>query len=306
MWKWLLRGDLALLIVGAGLGAYLYNEVRTLTVRQVTEDLWMISGVGSNVAVLRTGAGAVIVDSMTFPMQGRLIEETALELTGAPVAAIVNTHYHMDHTQGNPGFEPREALRIIATDRTLAHLTTRDGDAWEGDAARFLPNETFADALDLSIGDKTLRLLHPGRGHTDGDLVVLFVEDETLHMGDLFFNKHYPNIDLEAGGSVKEWSASIDKAVADGAIRHVIPGHGPLSNREGLSTFQRFIEELAAVGAKAAAESASLEDTLADTRLKTDQGFTEIHFGFLPLGLDRDFVIRRAWEEATGAVAPPR
>ena len=60
------------------------------------------------------------------------------------------------------------------------------------------------------------------------------------------------------------------------------------------------------VGAKAAAESASLEDTLADTRLKTDQGFTEIHFGFLPLGLDRDFVIRRAWEEATGAVAPPR
>ena len=302
MLRWLLRIGLAIVVIGGGFAGYMYNEVRTLEVVPVTDDLWMISGVGSNVAVLRTSEGAVIVDSMTFPLQGRLIEEQAKALTGQPVALLINTHYHLDHTHGNPGFDDSRRLRVVATDRTLAHLKRLDGAFWEGDAAQFLPNETFTDAREISIGGKTLRLRRPGRGHTDGDLVVLFVEDQTIHMGDLYFNKHYPNIDLEAGGSVKEWSASIDASIAGATFTKVIPGHGALSDKAGLDGFQRFIEELDAVGAKAAADGASLEQTLERTDLTTDAGFTEIHFGPIPLGLDRDFVIRRAWEEATGAI----
>jgi glyoxylase-like metal-dependent hydrolase (beta-lactamase superfamily II) len=43
--------------------------------------------------------------------------------------------------------------------------------------------------------------------------VALFVEDKVLHTGDLFFNGRYPNIDLEAGGSVREWVATIDRVL---------------------------------------------------------------------------------------------
>ena len=72
---------------------------------KVTDDVHMISGLGSNVGVLRTRDGALVVDTMTFAMQGRAIREHAEKLAG-PVQVLVNTHYHLDHTHGNPAFAP--------------------------------------------------------------------------------------------------------------------------------------------------------------------------------------------------------
>ena len=66
--------------------------------------------------------------------------------------------------------------RIFATERTLAYLKALDADYFAG-AEGTLPSETFEGEREVKIGGKTLRLIHPGRGHTDGDLVVLFVED---------------------------------------------------------------------------------------------------------------------------------
>jgi cyclase len=236
------------------------------------------------------------VDTMTFTAQGRHIREIAEKLGGGPVQAIVNTHYHMDHTHGNPAFPA--GSRIVSTDRTLAYLHVLDAGYWKGSAGATLPQETFDKELDLHIGGKTIRLIHPGRGHTDGDLVVLFVEDRVLHAGDLFFNDRYPSIDLEAGGSVREWADTLDRVLALD-FDHVIPGHGPVSDPEGLRGFQRFMRQLAAVGEEAARDKLSLADTEREARLDADQGYQETRIPFV-VHLDRDSVIRRAWEEATG------
>jgi len=256
----------------------------------------MISGVGGNVGVLATGEGTIIVDTMTFQLQGERIRALAEQLTGEPVALVVNSHYHADHTHGNPGFAA--GTRVISTSRTLEHLHSRDSEYWQGDAARLLPTVTFEREHEIRMGSKTIRLLHPGRGHTDGDLVAVFVEDQAIHMGDLMFNRLYPNIDLEAGGSVREWSETID-ATLRLSFEQVIPGHGELTDRTGVREFQQFVRELAAVGRRAAEGGASLEETLETTELETDTGYESIWFA--PY-LDRDFVIRRAWEEATGAI----
>lgn len=296
MLRWLVRIVLFVAVVAGGVGAYAYFQFRTLGTEQVTEDLFMLTGFGGNVGVLRTSEGTVIVDSMTFKMQGERIREVAEELTGKPVVMIINTHYHLDHTHGNPAFDA--GTRVVATEKTLHYLKTIDGASWEGDAAALLPNETFTDALDLTLGDKTIRLFHPGPGHTDGDLVVVFVEEDTVHMGDLLFNKHYPNIDLEAGGTVTAWSATLDKAMAL-PFTTVIPGHGALTNRDGIKQYQAFVNELADIGRTAVANNWTLEETLEKATLTTDDGYEEIAF-IIPIGLDRDFVITRAWEEVTG------
>ena len=292
----LLKWGAILLLATVATGALLIRAaIRDLDSVQVTEDVHMITGLGSNVAVLKTAAGAVIVDTMTFHVQGRLIAKKAEELTGVPVAVIVNTHYHLDHSHGNPGFET--GVRVVATERTLHHMTARDAGFWKGHEA-LLPAETFSEADEIRLGGKTIRLLHPGRGHTDGDLVALFVEDGVLATGDLFFREHYPNIDLEAGGSVQSWSATLDR-VLDLPFVHVIPGHGALGGRAELLDFQRFIAQLAKVGDDAATAGWDLKTTIAKGELTEDEGYTNI----LPI-LSRDFVITRAWEEATGAVLP--
>ncbi len=270
-----------------------------LRIVRVADDLHMIqSPLGGNVAVLKTGAGAVIVDTMTFASQGAAILEAAQALTGEPVAVIVNSHYHFDHTHGNPAF-PVDT-RVVATERTLVHLRERDASYWTGDHAPLLPNETFEHEHEIALGSKTIRLLHPGRGHTDGDLVALFVEDGVLHAGDLYFNRRYPNIDLEAGGSVQLWGETLDR-VAELPFEQVIPGHGELSDRAGLRQFRTFIEELAAVATKAAENGWTLAETQANGDIVADAGYEPISIP-LVMTLDREFVVRRAWEEATGAV----
>ena len=286
------------------LGFLLYRWAGELETERITDDLHVIYGnLGGNVAVLRTGEGALIVDTMTFVMHGEAIRDLAEELTGEKVAVIVNSHWHLDHTHGNPAFDGSQ--RIVSTSRTLHHLETLDADHWRGAAAQTLPNETFEDSHVIRLGGKTVQLIWPGRGHTDGDLVALFVEDRAVHLGDLFFNRLYPNIDLEAGGSVQRWGQTLDVVLGLDFDR-VIPGHGPLTGREGLAEFQAFIDNLAEVGREAVRLGWSLQETIERGNLTADANFEPLSFGPL-FALDREFVIRRAWEEATGeaATVPP-
>jgi glyoxylase-like metal-dependent hydrolase (beta-lactamase superfamily II) len=293
LWKQIALG---LLLVIAAYAVFAIVEIRSLEVEKISDDLHVIRGLGGNSTVLRTDAGAVVIDSMTFVMQGQLIREKVVELTGSEPVLIINTHYHLDHTHGNPAFAP--GTRVVSTERTLSHLKVLDGEFWTDEAAQLLPNETFSDRQTLNIGGKTLQLIHPGRGHTDGDLVVLIEEENAVVMGDLFFNHYYPNIDLEAGGSVQEWSATLEE-VLQSEFDHVIPGHGATSNRLGLHDYQRFMGQLAGIGRAAVADGLNLDETLSTAQLTADKDYETIHFVGVSLGLDREFVLTRAWQEAT-------
>jgi len=290
---------IGLLLLGVG-ALRVYGKINTLDSESVTDDVSVIFGVGGNVGVLRTGKGAVVVDSMSFAMQGREIRELAERLGGGPVQALVNSHYHADHTHGNPGFAA--GTRVVATRRTLDYLQFFDAGYWEGAAAATLPNDTFDDRHELRIGGKTIRFRHLGRGHTAGDLVAHFIDDRVIHTGDLFFNEFYPDIDLEAGGSLREWISTIDR-ILELDFDHVIPGHGPVADREALLSFQRFLRDLWEQVSAAAEAGSTLREAQASVDLRTDEGFGVISVPFL-FSFDRDFVVKRAWEEASGVVRP--
>jgi glyoxylase-like metal-dependent hydrolase (beta-lactamase superfamily II) len=283
-----------------GLGAvYVYHLVTSLESEVVAGDVHVVFGLGGNVGVLKTSLGAVVVDTMTFPIQARGIRELASQLGGGPARAIINTHYHSDHTHGNPAWPA--GIRVVSTERTRDYLDLLDAEFWQGDASGTAPNDTFTKTHEMRIGGKTIRSYALGRGHTDGDLVVLFVEDRVLHAGDLFFNRLYPNIDLEAGGSVRDWATTLER-VLELDFDRVIPGHGAVASREELAAFASFMKELAETVGRAVDDGMTLEQTLASVDLKQDEGYGEL----LPLvtDLDRDFVVKRAWEEATGVVKP--
>jgi glyoxylase-like metal-dependent hydrolase (beta-lactamase superfamily II) len=298
LWK---RIAIALLVAVAAVAIYGYQRVAAIDSERIGDDVHVLSGFGSNVGVLRTDRGSVIVDTMSTRMQGERIRELAERITGREVSVILNTHYHLDHTHGNPAFPG--GTRVVATQRTRELLDAFDAASWTGDSAATLPNETFTDSYEIALGGKTVRAMYLGRGHTSGDLVVLFVEDRVIHLGDLFFHQRYPSIDLEAGGSMKEWIATLDRVLALDGWDKAIPGHGPVSDREGLRGFQSFLKELWQQADAAARANKSLEETLASVDLTQDPGYEVIAVPFL-VRLDRDSVVRRAWEEATGTVKP--
>ncbi len=294
-WAWLLSVLAASVLI---LASYVFVSIRSLDVEQISDDLYVLYGLGGNVAVLDTDEGTVIVDTMTLAYQGGQIKAKAEALTGKPVIAIINSHYHLDHTHGNPAFEA--GTRVISTERTLHHLKETDLAYFEGEASKLLPNETFTENHRLTFGNKSLTLVSPGRGHTDGDLVVIFEEDKVVHMGDLLFNHHYPNIDLEAGGTVRGWPATLD-AVLKLPFDKVIPGHGAVTDRAGILKFKAFMQQLSDIGEASVKEGISLEETIKTPLFTEDAGYEEIKL-IIPIGLTREFVLQRAWEEANDAV----
>ena len=281
---------IVLLVAGAG---FVWWRTGVIDTTVVKPNVWMLSGIGSNVTVISTTEGAIVVDSMTFVRQGERILERAQALTNTPVVALINTHYHLDHTHGNPAFPI--GTKVVSTDRTLEHLRTLDGRWWKDSPAKnLLPNYTFTDTWSARYGNTNVRAIHPGRGHTDGDLVLLLVEDRVLVAGDLFFNGYYPNIDLEAGGTVTGWPATLDAVLALD-FDTVVPGHGPVATRADLERFRDFIRALGEQTAAVVARGG----TLADARREVDlEPFGLRPVPFLPI-LNRSFVIKRAYEEAT-------
>jgi cyclase len=296
---------LVLLLLVLGVVGLYWWRFGVVDVAQVRPGLHVVTGLGSNVGILVTEAGVVVVDTMTFVRQGRLIRNAIERLTDAPVVAVINTHYHLDHTHGNPAFPV--GTRVVSTARTLAHLRELDAGYWESAPARdLMPNETFDakpkdrsdDVWTLEVGGKTVRALWLGRGHTDGDLVVLFVEDRVLHVGDLFFNGTWPNIDLEAGGSARWWPNTLDRVLALD-FDTVIPGHGPVATRAELERFRDFMASLWRQTSTLAAHGASLDDAIA----QVDVEKWGVHrMWWFPI-LSRSFVIGRAYEEAQTLLA---
>jgi len=295
--RFLRRLGVVVLLAGALLAGYLYNRLTNLGYDRLTDDVFVIYGQGGNAGVLRTDAGTVVVDTMLMPLQGAKIRELAEKLTGQPVRVVVNTHYHWDHTHGNPAFDAD--TDVVATTRTRENLLARDAKFWEGENAEALPDTTFEHEHTIPIGGKTVRLVHPGRGHTDGDLVALFVEDRVLHAGDLVWNKRYPNIDLEAGASIERWVETLDRVLTLD-FDTVVPGHGLVTNADTIRGFQEFLRDLLAIGRDAAARGLTLEQTLAEPSLEAYVDYEVMAVPFV-LRLDRDFVVRRSWEEATGS-----
>ena len=74
------------------------------------------------------------------------------------------------------------------------------------------PRVVFTDETDVYLGGKQVQMRYFGRGHTNGDAMVYFPALRVLHTGDLMAGTS-PLIDYGGGGSLKEWAATLDKAM---------------------------------------------------------------------------------------------
>jgi glyoxylase-like metal-dependent hydrolase (beta-lactamase superfamily II) len=88
-----------------------------------------------------------------------------------------------------------------------------------------LPTEVVEDRETIRSGEHEIRILHLGRGHTSGDLVVFLPRERILLAGDLVV---WP-IPLVGGDQshVADWSATLDRLLALNP-RILVPGHGPV------------------------------------------------------------------------------
>ena len=86
----------------------------------------------------------------------------------------------------------------------------------------------------MYLAGQTIEIIHAPPAHTDGDLIVHFVEADIVQTGDTFFHGFYPDIDFEHGGTIDGMIAFYDTLYGlCGPRTRVIPGHGPRRHPRG-------------------------------------------------------------------------
>jgi cyclase len=237
-------------------------------------------GRGGNVGFLVGPDAVLVVDSQFKDLAPGIVKKIA-SVTDKPIKYLVNTHHHGDHVGGNATFSPIAVIlahhnvrrRMVASPAEIL----RDYPA-RVEAARKEANEARAKALEeqiewakkvkveeipapvltfesevrVHVGGETIHVFHTPPAHTDGDAVVFFEKANVLHMGDLFFNKMVPFIDVGGGGSARGYLAALDLVMSRVPPSvAVIPGHGEVTDLAGLKTFRQYIADVIDVAQKA-------------------------------------------------------
>ena len=183
--------------------------------------LYVLSGGGANALALIGDDGIVLIDSKGAAETLDVLEAIR-GVSDKPVTTIVNSHAHADHTGGNVNIPT--ATRIVAHEH--ARTAMERMPMFGGANAHSLPNETVSETLSILDGPDRIDLHYFGRGHTDGDLVVIFPEKRTIYLGDLFPAKGVPVIDVDGGGSMVELARTLEAVISTvQGVRTVVPGH---------------------------------------------------------------------------------
>jgi len=217
-----------------------------IKVTKVAGNVYMLEGSGGNIGVSVGPDGILIVDDQFAPLADKI--KAALKTLGeGKLKFILNTHYHGDHTGANAAFG-REAP-IIAHTNVRQRLSTEQVSKFfkrttPAQPKEALPVITFDNSVSVFFNDEEIKVIHFPHSHTDGDSVIFFTGSNVVHMGDNFFNPRFPVVDLEAGGNVIGMTKTVGEILTRlPAGVKIIPGHGPLSDVEGLKQFHRMLVE---------------------------------------------------------------
>ena len=221
------------------------DDLRTAS---IGNNLYVIFGPGGNIGVSVGDDGVLLIDDK-FQRNADGILAQVKGLTDAPLRYVLNTHFHGDHTGSN-------AQMAAAGATLMAHenVRTRMGITFENKAfgrtikavdESLWPTETYDGMTTLSFNGHTINLHHTPNAHTDGDSIIHFVQANTIHMGDDYFNGLFPYVDVDAGGSLVGMIASHNKALSlANDETSIIPGHGPMATKADLTAARDMLQTI--------------------------------------------------------------
>jgi cyclase len=217
--------------------------------RDLGHGVHMLESFGGNIGVLAGDQGVLLVDA-EWPQLNDKVRAAVSHISSKPVRYVLNTHWHWDHVGGDSDFAKLGAL-IISSKQTRDYIveaqrtSPANSDQYARDPAGVPAFTVDSGAQQLHLAGQTVEIIHAPPAHTDGDLIVRFVDADVLQTGDTFFHGFYPDIDFEHGGTIDGMIAFYDTLYGlCGPRTKVIPGHGPVANREDIRKYQAMLREV--------------------------------------------------------------
>ncbi|WP_028851138.1 MBL fold metallo-hydrolase [Thermocrispum municipale] len=166
---------------------------------------------------------ALVVDTGRDEEHGAEFAAAIADLTLLPTVVVI-THAHFDHCLGTVAFPGAD---VWAHERCQVdeHVFVERAEYYPGapEPPLVAPTHRVRDMVELDLGGRTVRLVHPGRGHTDHDLAVYVPDAKVLFAGDLVEQGADPSIGPDS--FPQQWPSALDELLQlDATI--IVPGHG--------------------------------------------------------------------------------
>jgi cyclase len=235
--------------------------------RDLGHGIHMLESFGGNIGVLAGDEGVLLVDA-EWPQLHDKVVAAVTHISSKPIRYLVNTHWHWDHVGGD-GLFGKAGVVIFSSEETRAHIAEAQkrnnpaGTPYAADPAG-IPVVTITNGTKFHLAGQTIEVIHVPPAHTDGDLIVRFVEADVIQTGDTFFHGFYPDIDQPHGGTIDGMIALYDTLYKMcGPNTKIIPGHGPVANRDDVREYQGMLREVRNRVAKAVAAGMTEEQLVA-------------------------------------------
>lgn len=222
-----------------------------------------------NSIILDAPDGLIVVDTGRHPEHSAKILAVARE-RGRPIAAIINTHWHLDHTTGNLDLrQAYPAAQVYATNAIDGALVTylRQGQE-RSDKALADPKTPAADRAQIMRGRH--RLDHPDTLRATRPVLrsirmIIAGRDLDVHVApfaaseaDIWLYDRKERLAV-VGDLVVDIVPFMDTACADGWLRALdqiertpfvtlIPGHGPVMSRSDFLDWKKAFADFVACG----------------------------------------------------------
>ncbi|GAB4104315.1 MBL fold metallo-hydrolase [Micromonospora taraxaci] len=193
-----------------------------------------------NVTLVVGDDEALLVDTLSSAAQATDLAAAVRAVTDRPLT-LVNTHHHYDHCFGNAVLAGEPPRPVYAHELAVAALRDEPErlrrEAYEevrtehptlaaelADTPLLAPTHAVQTETTLDLGGRRVLLRHPGRGHTEADLVVHVPDADVLVAGDLVEQSGPPA--FEDSYPLKWPDAVADLLRLTTARTVVVPGHG--------------------------------------------------------------------------------
>ncbi len=284
------------------------------TLEQLADGIFAYTAEGDPNVGCIVGTDAILaIEARATPvMAGRWIDVIRAEVSDLPFGDLILTHYHAVRTLGASAFDARRIVAHAETARLIDERGTEDWASEQGRMPRLFagaetipgltrPTVTFEDALTLDLGNRRVELLHLGRGHTSGDLVVWVPDERICFAGDLVEARAAPYMGDAYPG---EWSTSTLDRVAELGADQLVGGRGPVVRGEEVATAiadTRAFVRTTLHGTRAVMEAGG---TLKDAFESVHAELAPRYAGIPIFDHTMPFNVQRTWDELAGIEHP--
>lgn len=222
-----------------GVAAPRHTAAQATGVVTLTDKVSLVTSAGTNVLVLVTGDGLVLVDSGAPQLTEPLLAALRQLAPGGRVRTLFNTHWHLENTGGNEVLRQAGAT-IVAHENTRLWMATPTWIPAEDryraprpQAAR--PTQIVRGGGTLDAGGEHLDYGYLIEAHTSGDIYVHLRESNVLAVGDVASPVRDPELDYFTGAWVGGRVDAMDRLLElSNDTTRIVPGFGPVMSRAEL------------------------------------------------------------------------